>query len=201
MSSLLYVGPRGTWVRSEIPGEPALLQAPTGDSQRPLLAPLAGEAPLPADHGGLALIVPWLHDGRLHHVHITLGPVVYRNAEPRPLGEFMVLQDRDALIYQAEGRILRYFYDTFTRAEPQLHVGDALECPFCRQAVVHGDLAVRCPVCATVFHHNNTHGSCWLASDRCPICGRATALDLVPSWVPAGFAGPQPADLDAGEDA
>jgi hypothetical protein len=184
VSALLYLDPRGQMVRSELPDVQVLLQAPIQGRLEPLLVPVTGDSSLSADLRNLAQIVPWRQDGRLRHAHFALG-TVYRNTEPVPLDEFVVLQDRDALAYRVAGQIHRFFYDSFTRAEPRLHEGQATECPFCRQRVAHGDLVMPCPVCATVYHHA-AQSSCWLASEQCPVCGRPTAIE-VPSWVPAGF--------------
>ena len=124
---------------------------------------------------------------------------MYRNAEPMPLDEFVVLRDRDALIYRVEEGNHQFFYDAFTRAEPQLHAGEQIdECPFCREPVAQGDVVVMCPDCGTAYHHGD-QGSCWLAGDRCSVCGRSTALAESP-WTPAGFTSGQPHDLHERED-
>jgi hypothetical protein len=63
----------------------------------------------------------------------------------------------------------------------------AANCPRCRQVIVPGIPAVRCPACQT-WHHESPPCNCWTYSTTCAACAQLTPLGTDFRWRPEEIA-------------
>jgi hypothetical protein len=99
-----------------------------------------------------------------------------------PVAGVRVLQDRDEIRATA---CITLFFSTETLAHVEEFPGSErpVYCGRCRQAMVQGQLAVRCPQCAIVYHQIDTL-PCWTYAPSCAFCPQSTSLDAEFAWFP-----------------
>lgn len=103
------------------------------------------------------------------------------NGLPLPLGA-RVLRDRDEL--DLDGLAPVFFSgESLARVEPLPETGRDVHCPRCRQLLVPGTEAVRCPSCK-VWHHQSSEFGCWDYAERCALCPQLTDLEAGFRWTP-----------------
>ena len=126
--------------------------------------------------GGVALVAP---------VHVR----VWVNGQPM-IGGLRVLTHRDELLL-AEGERVYYSAESRPTIEPYSASaeGRPVRCPVCRDHLVEGVAAVRCPGCGRWFHQiDKAPGQpgrpCWTYADKCRFCGHPTTLSGEDVWRP-----------------
>jgi hypothetical protein len=100
----------------------------------------------------------------------------------RLLGGLRALRDRDEVLVPGLGRL---FFSTERAAKIESMPVAEREvcCPRCKQPIVTGGSAVRCPGCG-LWHHEADTLSCWSYESQCAHCGRATSFDAGFAWSP-----------------
>jgi hypothetical protein len=113
-------------------------------------------------------------------VLLTASPALRLNGVPVPLG-LAVLDDRDEIRLPE----LTAWFSTETQAhvEPFPESPARGFCPRCKQAIVAGSAAVRCPGCG-LWHHASDDLPCWTYAATCSACAQETALDAGFRWTP-----------------
>jgi hypothetical protein len=110
---------------------------------------------------------------------------VWVNGSRLDLG-LRLLDDRDHIRLDS-GR--SYYFSSETLAHLERYAGDgqAIQCPRCKQELLPGTPAVRCPGCG-IWHHQTEDRPCWTHAPLCALCDRTTELeDARYQWVPEGI--------------
>jgi len=101
-----------------------------------------------------------------------------------PVAGVRVLEDRDE-IRAGAGRALFFSTETLAHVEEFPGAEHAVYCGRCRQAMVKGQPAVRCPSpkCG-IWYHQTESLPCWTYAPTCAFCPQPTSLDAAFRWVP-----------------
>jgi hypothetical protein len=101
-----------------------------------------------------------------------------------PVAGMRVLQDRDE-IRAAVGDPLFFSTETLAHVEEFPGSERTVYCGRCRQAMVKGQMAVRCPngQCA-IWYHQTEQLPCWTYTPTCAFCPQSTSLDAGFTWTP-----------------
>lgn len=104
------------------------------------------------------------------------------NGEPVVLG-IRTLGDKDEI--RMPGGVQTFFsIETLARVERFPGLGEQrCFCPRCKQAIVHGSLAIRCPQCR-VWHHHSEDLPCWSYGEHCAVCDQLSTLNADYRWTP-----------------
>jgi hypothetical protein len=101
-----------------------------------------------------------------------------------PVAGVAVLQDRDEI---RAGPAHPLFFSTETIAHVEEFPGAerAIFCGRCRQPMLKGQLAVRCPnPSCGIWYHQTEQLPCWTYAPTCAFCPQPTALDAGFAWTP-----------------
>jgi DNA-directed RNA polymerase subunit RPC12/RpoP len=108
------------------------------------------------------------------------GADVTVNGIPLLVG-ICVLRDRDEIRWSRDG--FAFFSSEELAAVADLPQGDRkIMCPRCKQEIMPGTPAVRCPRCG-VWHHQSEQLPCYTYAENCATCTRKTGLDGY-EWTP-----------------
>jgi hypothetical protein len=110
------------------------------------------------------------------------GSAVCVNGESLALG-LRALVDRDEIRC---GESREYFSAETLPLVASMPAGARpLRCPRCKQVIVPGSLAVRCPnpQCGA-WHHQSDELPCWTYTPACSLCPQPTPLDGGYRWTP-----------------
>jgi hypothetical protein len=101
-----------------------------------------------------------------------------------PVAGVRVLEDHDE-IRAGASRALFFSTETLARVEDFPGSERAVYCGRCRQPMVKGQPAVRCPSpkCG-IWYHQTESLPCWTYSPTCAFCPQPTPLDAAFAWVP-----------------
>lgn len=97
-----------------------------------------------------------------------------------------LLRDRDEMLDADEtgrGRRCYFCSQEPPRVEPLPAEYSPTRCPRCKQAVVAGTPAVRCPNCG-LWHHQTDQLPCWDYAATCTCCPQTTDLNAGYPWTP-----------------
>jgi len=159
----------GAWAAAPLNGAAMAL---TGDPARPLLPRGGGGGPAALLRAGAAKPEAWVL------LVAAARPDVRVNGSP--VAGIRVLADRDEITVGAA----RVFYSSELLASVQPFPGERpVTCPRCKEPIVPGTPAVRCPSCS-VWHHQTPERPCWTYSPGCTNCGQPTDLHAGFRWVP-----------------
>lgn len=171
------------WVEKSS-GDPAwVAQSLDGEAAVPLAAhrTAAGE-PLP-QHAAALLLCSRSAEGESWLIMNTIPSGVVLNGTPLRSG-IRLLADRDEIHIAGAGRV--YFSVERLACVVAFPGADTrVDCVRCKQEIVRGTPAVRCPACGRWFHQSDDL-PCWTYSDRC-LCPQPTALDAGYQWTPHGL--------------
>jgi hypothetical protein len=95
------------------------------------------------------------------------------------------LLDQDEIRVPSLGALF-FSTERLARVEPLPVAGHDVACPRCRQPIVPGTPAVRCPGCE-VWHHGSAELPCWSYAATCALCRQETAADAGYKWTPEGL--------------
>lgn len=113
------------------------------------------------------------------------GAKVLVNGQPLVLG-IRLLRDRDEILIAdqaGQGRRCYFSSQEPPRVVPLPAEYSATRCPRCKQLVVAGTLAVRCPSCG-LWQHQTDQLPCWEYAATCTCCPQATDLNAGYPWTP-----------------
>lgn len=113
------------------------------------------------------------------------GSRVRVNGRDTELG-ICTLEERDELLVaNTSGTGRRYFFATqaASHVEPFPASQASARCPRCRQSLVAGQPAVRCPSCG-LWHHQTEVLPCWQYAPACAGCPQITDLNAGYPWTP-----------------
>ncbi len=150
MAYLLQRAPRGGWLRYELPTDRAVwLRLETMMDGAPMVAvsaasPSAPAAPTPPD-SALAVVLPLRRQGPIRYAVLPWGEPPFRNSDPLPGPEVMVLRGGDCLTWRRPEAHRRVFFDAFQRPRVVPHGGEEKPCPVCDAPGVKGHAAGTCP--------------------------------------------------------
>jgi len=103
------------------------------------------------------------------------------NGIPLPLG-IRILRDRDEIRWSPDG--FGFFSSEELAAVVDFpHCDRKIFCPRCKQEIVPGTPAVRCPSCR-IWHHQSEELPCYSYADSCATCTRKTCINGEYEWVP-----------------
>lgn len=96
-------------------------------------------------------------------------------------GGLRLLSDRDEIRIGQE----RFFFSTETLAAAVEFPGASrpVICQRCKDSIVEGTPAVRCPQCG-VWHHQTDRLPCWSYADTCASCSQVTDFEAGYRWTP-----------------
>jgi hypothetical protein len=188
MAHLWMTGESGRWAVVPLEGEtfsidtlpPSPLPGPTEERG-------AGGAREQWESGTSALLRRDRGSDRETWALITRAPEKVRvNGLPVSLG-VRILTDRDAIRISEVGSC---YFSTERLAQVEAFPGaaEAVFCPRCRQEIVKGTPAVRCPgPDCRVWHHQSDEFPCWTYNETCALCPQPTDLDAGHQWTPEGL--------------
>ena len=92
------------------------------------------------------------------------------------------ITDRDEI--RVEGIGTFYFStESLAKIEPFPGSAESLYCPRCKQAVLSGNAAVKCPQCRTWYHQEDDL-PCWSYAETCSLCPQVTDFNAGFRWTP-----------------
>jgi hypothetical protein len=142
-----------------------------------------GEASVTRGDGG-ALLVHSQSDSDETWLVMSAEPArVAINGNPLHAG-LRALADRDEIRIHGLGR---WFFSSeqLARVAPLPAADSPIFCPRCKQAIVPGSPAVRCPSCGRWYHQSDEY-PCWSYSEQC-LCGQPTSFETDFRWTPDGL--------------
>jgi len=97
------------------------------------------------------------------------------------------LRDRDEIRLRGAQPVF-FSTEELPRVTPFPGSERASHCPRCREAIVPGSPAVRCPSCHTYHHEAPPARGCWSYAPTCSLCEQGTALNGDYQWRPEELA-------------
>ncbi|HLA13262.1 MAG TPA: hypothetical protein VJ023_21960 [Pyrinomonadaceae bacterium] len=135
-----------------------------------------------ADSSGTAVSMVRTHRDENEDWHLLAprGAPVSVNGLPLMEG-LRTLRDRDQIVFADRAA----YFSTEERARRVSFSGGErkLFCARCRQELVPGVIAVKCPQC-NVWHHQTDEFPCWTYSAHCGLCSQLTDLEAGYRWQP-----------------
>jgi hypothetical protein len=112
---------------------------------------------------------------------VGTGTTVRLNGAPLRVG-IAILNDRDE-IRVATAAPLFFSTESLAVVTPFPPDGPRGACPRCKQPIVGGTTAVKCPGCG-IWHHQADDLPCWQYASHCAMCEQDTASDAPFRWTP-----------------
>jgi len=103
------------------------------------------------------------------------------NGEPLTIG-IRTITDLDEIRVRNAGTVF-FSTESLPAAEKFVAADRPIFCPRCKQAIEHGDEAVKCPGCG-VWHHQTPELGCWTYAPTCALCSRSSDLTAGFQWTP-----------------
>lgn len=91
------------------------------------------------------------------------------------------LRDRDQI--SLAGTSAYFSTEERARRIPFPGADRKLFCARCRQELMTGSVAVKCPQCG-IWHHQSEELPCWTYAEHCGLCSQPTDLDAAYRWRP-----------------
>ena len=109
------------------------------------------------------------------------GSGITINGVPLLIG-IHVLRNRDEIRWSREG--FGFFSSEELASVVDMPAGDrTMVCPRCKQEILPGTPALRCPRCG-IWHHQSEQLPCYTYAENCATCTRKTSLDGGYDWIP-----------------